>query len=288
MLHYDQVEDGDIDIGLNCEGAIDVLLEALTPGLDRFLRPETTRVNLTLCNPQEPSAPEPWHGWIDEEGLHSLEASDPSDRTELPAEIHEDLVASLWNAQVADTYRLSDGRVLLCEPVLPPRRLLIFGAHDIAAPLSRMAGILGFSTVVSDPRGDYARSSRFPEADQVLAGWPHEVLERVQPDNRSAIVSLNHEARFEDDLFHSLLAYPRPFYIGGIGKRRRHEERLERAASADVDLGALPPIHTPVGLDIGGKEPEDIALSILAEIRAVENGRSGTPLFQETSAAGQR
>ena len=284
MLHYDQVEDGDIDIGLNCEGAIDVLLEPLTPQLDRFLMPETGRINLTVCDPRKYEDPQPWHGWIDPAGAHALEsrASEAA-----PLAFDADRLEALRVSTAPETHLLGDGRILLSEPVLPPRRLLIFGAHDIAVPLTRIGSILGFFTVVSDPRSDYARESRFPEADQVMVGWPHEVLERLQPDARSAIVSLNHEPRFEDDLLHSLLAYARPFYLGAIGKRRRHEERMERAGAAGVDLNALPKIHTPVGLDLGGKEPEDIALSILAEIRTVENGRSGEPLVARQSNGGR-
>jgi xanthine dehydrogenase accessory factor len=277
MLHYDQVEDGDIDIGLNCEGAIDVLLEPLTPQLDRFLRPATTRINLTVCDPRKHEDPQPRHGWIDSTGLHALESPDTN---AFPVALDANRLETLRTATGAETHALGDGRILLSEPVLPARRLLIFGAHDIAVPLTRIGSILGFFTVVSDPRSDYAQESRFPDADQVMVGWPHQVLEQLQPDARSAIVSLNHEPRFEDDLFHSLLSYPRPFYLGAIGKPRRHEERMDRAVTAGVDLEQLPKIHTPVGLDLGGKEPEDIALSILAEIRAVENGRSGESLAQ--------
>jgi xanthine dehydrogenase accessory factor len=160
---------------------------------------------------------------------------------------------------------------------------MVFGAVDVAAPLSRFGRILGFETLISDPRGDYARSARFPEADVVRVGWPHEILEAYPPDARSAVVSLNHEPRFEDDLFHTLLAYPPPAYLGAIGKARRAQERRERAREAGVDLSALGLIHTPIGLDIGGKEPEYIALSIMSEIIAVLHGRSGRSMAESAS-----
>jgi xanthine dehydrogenase accessory factor len=317
MLHYDQVEDADLDVGLNCEGAIDVLVEPLTPELSAFLQPAGTRVNLTVCTPGAPRKPEVWHGWIDRAGATAATgtaATDPATTgtattDTAPAntaatrtaaartagseagEAREDGVPSgidekrdtLSSIVAATTLDLGNGRIALAEPMRPPRYLLIFGAHDIAAPLSRLAGVMGFRTVVSDPRADYARASRFPDADEVVTGWPHEVLTRYEPDARTAVVSLNHEPRFEDDLLHTLCAYPEIAYIGAIGKPQRRAERLDRAREAGVDLSVLPPVHTPVGLDLGGKEPEHIALSIVSEILAVEHGRTGRPLLQTAS-----
>ncbi len=290
MLHYDQVEDADLDVGLNCEGAIDVLVEPLTPELAAFLQPEVARVNLTICTPGSPRDPDVWHGWVDRSGtamsgsaesvttgeFHSAGAGGVPPEIEKNRDVLDSIVA-------ATTLDLGEGRIALAEPMLPPRYLLIFGAHDIAAPLSRLAGVMGFRTIVSDPRADYARASRFPDADEVVTGWPHQVLERYRPDSRTAVVSLNHEPRFEDDLLHTLCIYPDVAYIGAVGKPQRRAERLDRAREAGVDLSVLPPIHTPVGLDLGGKEPEHIALSIVSEIVAVEHGRTGRPLVETAS-----
>ena len=303
MLHYDQVEDADLDVGLNCEGAIDVLVEPLTPELSAFLQPGVTRVNLTVCTPGAPRKPHVWHGWIDRPGAAAAagtaatdigtidtaatdtarpEAGEAQDDGVPPGiEKNRDTLSSIVAATTLD---LGNGRIALAEPMLPPRYLLIFGAHDIAAPLSRLAGVMGFRTVVSDPRADYARATRFPDADEVVTGWPHQVLKRYEPDARTAVVSLNHEPRFEDDLVHTLCAYPEVAYIGAIGKPQRRAERLDRARETGVDLSVLPRIHTPVGLDLGGKEPEHIALSIVSEILAVEHGRTGRPLLETASA----
>lgn len=289
MLHYDQVEDAELDVGLNCEGAIDVLLEPLERNLADFLRPREYRINLTLCNPEAPENPRVWHGSLPGLGGEQ-EALVP--RSAFPGEEHRPVAVEL--SALADRLKplrdgpgdelgmhravslpLPGGRHALVEPVLPPPRLLVFGAGDIALPLSRLAGMLGYYTVISDPRGDYARAERFPEADEVLAGRPPEILRRHPLDPRSAVVSLNHEPRFEDELFKQLLKEPRPGYIGAIGKAQRRAEREARAREAGIDLSPLEPVHTPVGLDIGGKEPEHIALSILSEIVAVTHRRGG-------------
>jgi hypothetical protein len=101
---------------------------------------------------------------------------------------------------------------------------------------------------------------------------------------RACVVSLTHETRFEDDLFRTLMTMPRVSYVGCMGKRARHTEREARQAESGFDLSVLPPVHTPIGLDLGGKAPEDIALSIVAEIQASRHGRSGEPLSARTAA----
>jgi xanthine dehydrogenase accessory factor len=122
--------------------------------------------------------------------------------------------------------------------------------------------------------GPTSRPEKFPDADVVMAAWPEEVIKTIPVDHRTFIVSLNHEPRFEDALLHALSGHTIG-YLGAIGKRQRATERQERAAASQLDLSQLPPIYTPVGLDIGGKSPEEIALSIMAEIIAVKNQRPG-------------
>ena len=331
MLHYDQVENEDIDIGLNCEGAIDVLLEPLTPTLADFLQPHERdlsrgrRLNWALCSPDEPEAPRVRHGWIRNDRIYTLAAADEPSQAAGPVERADSEITALrghpeveklLNVEMPhagaedgspdgglsgsqqgavsppeagpSTLDLRDGRCALVEPVLPPPRLMVFGAVDVAAPLSRLARIMGYETVISDARGDYARSARFPDADEVLAGWPHEILETHPPDVRTAVVSLNHEPRFEDDLFHTLVRHAPVAYVGAIGKPLRHEERLVRAQRVGVDLSCLGTIHTPIGLELGGKEPEHIALSIISEILAVAHRRGGGPMMYRTGHGDSR
>lgn len=266
MLHYQQVENPLIEIGLNCEGKIDVLVEPLSAEtlLLHAAREPLHRVNVTVCSPENPSAPDACHAWIAAYGR-----SDPP----LPDAIVRDGLAALRGDR-PQTVSYEDGRVALFEPVLPPPTLLIFGADEAAVPLVRFAKLLGFRTIISDGRAAFATRVKHPDADEVIAAWPDEVVRRVGVDHRTYVVSLNHEPRFEDAMLHALAGHD-VAYIGAIGKRVRHLERVERAAAAGLDLTQFPPIHTPIGLDIGGKSPEEIALSIIAEIVAVKNGRPG-------------
>jgi xanthine dehydrogenase accessory factor len=264
MLHYKQVENPLIEIGLNCEGQIDVLVERLTRDLFDLLVESGKHVTVTWCEPNQPLAPRPVHARILPGGAASADLP--------PAVIADALAALRQDRPVARTYE--DGRVALFEPVLSPLTLLIFGADQMAVPLARLAKLMGFRAVVSDARPAFATREKHPDADAVIAAWPHEVIAQVGVDDRTYVVSLNHEPRFEDALFHALAGCEFP-YLGAIGKRQRQNERLERAAEAGFDLGQLPEIHTPIGLDIGGKTPEEMALSVMAEIIAVKNGRSG-------------
>lgn len=269
MLHYKHVENPLVEIGLNCEGKIDVLVERLDQALCDQLNAPPRHVNVTLCSPGQPTAPDVCHAQV---------WADGSSTAALPPNVIEDALAALkHDPPVTATY--PGGRVALFEPVQPPPTLLIFGAEQTAVPLVRFAKLLGFRTVVSDARPAFATRDRHPDADIVLAAWPQAVIEQVGADDRTYIVSLNHEPRFEDALLRALVGKPVP-YLGAIGKRIRQDERVERLLAAGFDFTLLPAIHTPIGLDIGGKSPEEIALSIIAEIVAVRNGRGGGMLYR--------
>ncbi len=264
MLHYQRVENPVIEIGLNCDGQIDVLVEPLDRALTEHLTGPGERANVTLCRPDRPRAPGVVHAHVLPDGTATAELP--------PAVIADALAALRGDKPVSVTY--PDGQVALLEPVVPPPMLLIFGATAAAVPLVQFANLLGFRTVVTDARPAFANRAKHPDADLVLAKWPRDVIAEVGADHRTFVVSFNHEPRFEDALLHALAGHP-VAYIGAIGKPQRTQEREERARAAGFDLDQLPPIHTPVGLDIGGKSAGEVALSIIAEIVAVKNGRSG-------------
>jgi xanthine dehydrogenase accessory factor len=269
MLHYKHVENPVIEIGLNCDGKIDVLVERLDRDLLDNLIEDVPHVNVTLCTPGQPTTPDVIHAQLFHDGSPSID---------LPPTVVQDALAALKNDPLV-TVTYPDGRIALFEPVLPPPTVLIFGGEQVAVPLVRLAHYLGFQAIVTDARPAFATRERHPEADLVLAAWPEQVIEQIGADERTYIVSLNHEPRFEDAMLRALAGKPVP-YIGAIGKPSRREERIERAAEAGLDLEQLPHIHTPIGLNIGGKTPEEIALSIIAEIVAVRNGRnSGGSVF---------
>ena len=155
-----------------------------------------------------------------------------------------------------------------------PHRLLVFGAVDIAEALCRLANELGWDTVVADPRKRFATRDRIASADELLVDWPDEVLARVQPDARTAVVVLTHEERFDVPALVGALRSD-AFYVGAIGSRRTQESRRERLVEEGLTDDDLERISGPTGLDLGAETPGETALSILAEILAVRAGRSG-------------
>jgi len=161
---------------------------------------------------------------------------------------------------------------LFVEVLEPDPRLLIFGAGPTAEALCTLAATAGFVVEVADPRPAFAREDRFPAADAVRLGWPGDLVATMRPDGSSYAVSLLHEARFEDELLPALLG-SEVRYIGALGSSRTHAARSERLAAGGFAADDVARIHGPVGLDIGATTPEEIAVSILAEIVAVRRGR---------------
>lgn len=163
----------------------------------------------------------------------------------------------------------SAGPVFL-RPYLAPPRVVIVGAVHIAQPLVALARAVGFGAVLIDPRADFSTEARFPGVER-LDLWPAEGLAAVDLDPRTAVVALTHDPKLDDPALRAALDSP-AFYVGALGSRRTHARRRERLAEAGVADEALDRIHAPIGLDLGGRSPEEIALAILAEIVAVLRG----------------
>ncbi|MBR8638244.1 XdhC family protein [Streptomyces tuirus] len=160
-------------------------------------------------------------------------------------------------------------------------RMLIFGAVDFAAALSEAGRFLGYRVTVCDARPVFATAARFPHADEVVADWPHRYLERTTVDARTVVCVLTHDAKFDIPLLRLALDLP-VAYVGAMGSRRTHDERLRLLREADVTEARLARLHSPIGLDLGARTPEETAISITAEVIAHTNGASGLPLAQRT------
>jgi len=155
-----------------------------------------------------------------------------------------------------------------------PFKLLVFGAVDIAEALCRGAKSLGWDAVVADPRATFATRERIASADELLVEWPDAVLERVAPNEKTAVVVLTHEERFDIPALVGALR-SEAFYVGAIGSRRTQENRRERLLEEGLSEAELDRLSGPTGLDVGAETPAETAVSILAEIIAVRAGRAG-------------
>ncbi len=163
-------------------------------------------------------------------------------------------------------------RVVFLEAFRPPPHLFLLGAAFAGPPLARMASEAGFHVTVVDPRSAFATRERFPTADELIVGWPNEAIEAAEPGPHSYIVMLLHDEKFDVPALVPALR-SEACYIGVMGSRRTHERRLEQLREEGCEEADLARLRAPIGLNIGGREPAEIAVSILAEMLAVRYGR---------------
>ena len=181
-----------------------------------------------------------------------------------------------------DGERRGEGMRVFVWAFAPPPRMLVFGAIDFAAAVARVGAFLGYHVTVCDARPVFATNSRFPEADEVVVDWPHRYLRaeadagRVDP--RTVLCVLTHDPKFDVPLLEVALRLPEVAYIGAMGSRRTHEDRLDRLREAGVTEDEIARLSSPIGLDLGARTPEETAVSIAAEIIALQWGGTGDRL----------
>ena len=168
---------------------------------------------------------------------------------------------------------------LFIESFAPPPRMVIFGAVDFTASLVRVAKVLGYHVTVCDAREVFATRRRFPQADDVVVDWPHRLLERIGPDlgPRDAICVLTHDHKFDVPAIVAAVATD-VGYLGAMGSRRTNDERITRLRAEGVTDEQLARLMAPIGLDLGGRTPEETAIAICAEIIANRTGRHAPSL----------
>ena len=173
--------------------------------------------------------------------------------------------------------RMGDELSVFVNSFAPPPRMLVFGAIDFAAAVARVGKFLGYHVTLCDARQIFATKSRFPDADEVVVEWPHRFLARTPVDARTVICVLTHDPKFDVPVLEVALRSPAG-YIGAMGSRRTHEDRLERLREAGLTEEELARLRSPIGLDLGARTPEETAVSIAAELIQLRYGRTGSAL----------
>lgn len=288
LQHFGYSDEDAFAVGLTCGGAIDVLVQRIDPAAS----PEIA-AGLAAAASGEPAAvaritrgPAELLGralLVRPEGPVQGTLGDGVRDATAAAEARALLAAGRTGTVHigADGSRCGEPLTLLVETSVPPPRMLVFGAIDFAAALGRAGAFLGYRVTVCDARPVFATPRRFPDADEVVVDWPHRYLaaegDAGRLDSRTVVCALTHEAKFDIPLLALALRMPLA-YVGAMGSRRTHLDRLGRLREAglrDLDLARL---HSPIGLDLGARTPEETALSIAAEIVARRHGGSGVPL----------
>jgi xanthine dehydrogenase accessory factor len=180
-----------------------------------------------------------------------------------------------------DGERRRDELSVFVQSFAPPPRMLVFGAIDFAAAVARAGKFLGYRVTVCDARPIFATRRRFPDADEVVTDWPHRYLAGQRVDARTVICVLTHDPKFDVPLLEVALRTPAG-YIGAMGSRRTHEDRLARLREVGLTSGELARLRSPIGLDLGARTPEETAVAIAAELIQLRWGGSGQPLTATT------
>ena len=149
----------------------------------------------------------------------------------------------------------------------PPKRMIIVGAVHIAQPLVEIAQTAGYALTIVDPRGAFATRDRFPDVE-LSEDWPDDALKALAIDTRTAVVTLTHDPKLDDPALHVALR-SEAFYIGSLGSKKTHGGRVERLTEAGYSDAEIARIYAPIGLNIGGKSPAEIAISIMAQVTEV-------------------
>jgi xanthine dehydrogenase accessory factor len=256
LFHYGVSDDLAWTVGLSCGGEVDVLIEPLAPAHRELIAAlEAERpVVLETDVGEMPGA------------RQLLTPTDPN-------------VGDLLDRENP----VRDNGVFL-EPFPRPPELYIFGGSHVAIPLTRLASAIGFRVTVVDARSKFADRERFPEARRVIHAWPDEVLKDLVMDGSTYVVILTHDPKFDDPTITAALK-GRPRYIGAIGSKKTHRERVARLVKAGVNPSEIERVHAPIGLDLGAQTAEETALAILSQMVAVRHGKQGGPMPGSVAAA---
>lgn len=287
VQRYGVSDDDAFAVGLTCGGIIDLLVEPI----DRASFPEFEEVAASIER-REPVAVATVVSGPGRVGARRVIWPDRSVGSLAPGEtyagrldaaVDDDVRGMLAQGLTGQRHygrrgeRRLDELTVFVHSFAPPPRMLVFGAIDFAAAVARVGKFLGYHVTVCDARPVFATSKRFPEADEVIVKWPHRFLADAEIDGRTVICVLTHDPKFDVPLLEVALR-TRAGYIGAMGSRRTHDDRLKRLREAGLSEEELARLRSPIGLDLGARTPEETAVSIAAELIQLRWGGSGRPL----------
>lgn len=272
LLQFGVSDETAWDVGLACGGMIDVFVEPLQPASFNFLR--------DLLNEDEPFAVATIIAGPSEILGQKLIVQRSG---RLFGEIGlslDGLVAAAARAALASatsrrqTLAIPEAGLepvdVFIEVVRPAPALIVIGGVHIAISLTSMAKALGYRTIVIDPRRAFGSQERFPHVDLLIQAWPDQAFEQLKITDSTAVASLTHDPKIDDPALTHALRRP-AFYVGALGSRKTHASRCERLIQSGLAQESVDRIHGPIGLSIGARTPEEIAVSIIAEIISAQH-----------------
>jgi len=273
LLHFGVADETAFNIGLACGGNIEVYIKNIEPDQFERIRAQiktgvATAIVTVIDGPQELI------------GYEMLYTATGKFGAPMPPEL--DSIAKKLakeglrrNQSMSTEIQLAgkDDVRLFTDIIAPQPKLVIIGGVHIAITLSALAKALGYRTVVIDPRKAFNTKERFPQVDELIQAWPEEAMEEIDLSSSTAVAVLTHDPKIDDPAIKTVLGSD-VFYVGALGSRKTHQKRVQRHLAAGVTPEQLERLHAPIGLQLGGRIPEETALEIMAQIIAVRNGQS--------------
>jgi xanthine dehydrogenase accessory factor len=284
VQRYGVTDDDAFAVGLTCGGILDILVEPIGPQTFSLFaevrasieRHEPVAVATVIEGPGEVGVrriiwPDRSEGSL---GLDRLNEAVDDDARGMLAQGTTGIRRYGRHGE-----RRLDELAVFVHSFAPPPRMLVFGAIDFAAAVARVGKFLGYHVTVCDARPVFATPKRFPEADEVVVKWPHKFLTESEDDvdERTVICVLTHDPKFDVPLLEVALR-TRAGYVGAMGSRRTHDDRLERLREVGVTEEEIARLRSPIGLDLGARTPEETAVSIAAELIQLRWGGTGQAL----------
>ena len=261
-MFFGVTQDQAWEVGLACGGEIEIFIEKVTWVADLDRLAALCAASRPVCLITDLAGGQKQLVSLDEPGAVEALSSDMRPHV-------EQLIRGGRNTVVE-----AGGRPFFLHRFYPPPELIVVGAVHIAKPLCVFARTTGYRVTVIDPRSAFANPDRFPDVP-FRVQWPDEAMEQMKLHHATAVVALCHDPKIDDPALAAALKSD-AFYIGALGSRKTHKERLERLCSSGFSDDTLKRIHGPVGLDIGALDPEEIAIAIMAEITAVRRNGNGS------------
>ena len=263
LLNFGVSDDTAWDVGLTCGGKISVFVEPLDADWWQIVSEAVLEDQYTVSSTVLEG---------DSAGQKLTTSADNSVTYQSVAdEVAKQIADSSAKVQQSSRHELAELNVMV-DVHQPRPHLIIIGGVHVAMPLQSFARQLGFRVSIIDPRQVFATEDRFPDVDAIMHSYPNRALPQLGLDRGTYLAVLTHDPKIDDPALITALPSPAP-YIGVLSSSRTHERRLGRLRDAGVDESLFSRINTPIGLEIGAKTPEEIALAIMAEIIAVRNGK---------------
>jgi xanthine dehydrogenase accessory factor len=286
LLHFGLVsEDTPWEVGLSCGGALDVLVETLDSPAWREIYPalkaclDANQLAAVATVISGPGAGTKFMLYPDGRTIGDLGSLELNHQVQVWLQNQMTVQETTWAS-----FQVTDQQVdVFADVFVSVTRMVVVGAVHIAIPLVSLAKTLGYHTIVIDPRTAFATRERFPHADELIVEWPSVALEKLHPDEGTYIAILSHDEKLDNPALQVALTSPAR-YVGVLGTRKKIPQRFAALRELGVTDEQLSRLHTPIGMNLGAVLPDEIALSILAEMIAARHELPKTQDTQVTAA----